>query len=226
MQNPSIYFGTFEFREPVTTLTDIIVGVTCLFFVVWLNRRKKSASSTFTFYKNYLLIFSFGIICGGILGHGLQAYISPSWKMVGWILSLIGQVYLVLASLKQLDGIINSKIQKLLLRFTITSLVIASVLILLPITRHFIITQITSTILVLGITLPLQAFHYVKTKSKGSLLMCYGILVLLIPAVVFNFNFNLGKWFNAMDIAHVFMNISVVLMFFGIKQLALTTNKK
>jgi lysylphosphatidylglycerol synthetase-like protein (DUF2156 family) len=99
----------------------------------------------------------------------------------------------------------------------INILVIVWVLVLLVLSlliRDFTIIKIHA-----GIGLLYCLFVFIKAmnrkKEKGSALIVYGILISFLSIVVHSLHISLSIWFNHKDIAHVFMIITLVMMYKG-----------
>ncbi len=70
-----------------------------------------------------------------------------------------------------------------------------------------------------GIALLYCLFVFIKAmirrKEKGSALIVYGILVSFLSILVHSLHLSFSIWFNHKDIAHVFMIITLVMMYKG-----------
>ena len=71
--NPTIYLGNFEWREPITTLTDFMVAIVASFGYYKFKSYKGIKSSSFTYFKFYFLCFAVGMTSAAWLGHGLAS---------------------------------------------------------------------------------------------------------------------------------------------------------
>jgi hypothetical protein len=223
--NPSIFFGSFELREPVTSLTDFMVGITCWIAVWYYHKNKADGSDTWMYYRNYFLFFAIGMTSAAWLGHGFQAYISPKWKMIGWLCSLSGQMFLAQGSLIEIKSMISEKLSKTIKVLIYSQYLILVGLILYPETSDFKFAQIGAALALSGFVLPMQLFHFIKSKNKGSLLIVVSIVYGLAPGFVFNNQISVNRWFNYHDISHVLVCVLMILMIFGTRKLALLTFK-
>jgi predicted membrane channel-forming protein YqfA (hemolysin III family) len=69
------------------------------------------------------------------------------------------------------------------------------------------------------------SFVYYKEKNAGSKQILLGVLFSSIGAFFFVFKIGLDKWFNHLDMSHLFMMIASVLYYKGAKNLIVgTTN--
>lgn len=216
--NPTVYLGSLEFREPVTTLTDFAVALLCLFAFFSLGKKSRPSSPSLPFYRTYFLCIAIGLLSAAWIGHAFQAYFSYEWKALGWVFGIIGHAALAMASLSDARGVLGDRWFQLLRGLII--LLFASFLIWIasPM-RSFQVTQLASGTFIAGFALPLHLYRYWKLRSPGSLLIitaaCYGIL----PAIVYNQQISLNRWFNYHDISHVLMFGFMMMMFLGVRSI-------
>lgn len=220
IMNPTIFLGSFEFREPVTTLTDAVVSLVCIYAFFRFLRYKGEKSEGFNLFKIFFLLFGLGIMASAMFGHALVAYFDPDWKTIGWALNSFAQIFLGLAILKELESVMKPSITKFVKVFFILQVLVFVVLIVNPLTRNFIYAQLCTVISLILLVLPMQIYNYRKTKSKASMFFIIAILIGLLPAVVFNFKLGFGRWFNHHDISHVAMASMMYFMYKGASRFA------
>lgn len=213
--NPSLWLGSFELREPITTITDFMVSMASAIALLYFLKHKGERTENFKLYRTYFFFYMIGMTSAAWLGHGLQAYISSDFKMIGWICSAIGSIFLIYASLNQLKNKIGAKGIQILKVLAVLKAVVFIAIILNPSTRNFKIVQIYATIDLVGIVLPLQFLNYYFNKEKGSLIITSAIIYGAIPGIVFSNQISISKWFNYHDISHVLMAIFIIIMFSG-----------
>jgi hypothetical protein len=89
--------------------------------------------------------------------------------------------------------------------------------IVLIVVQKYIVTIIDNA---LGL-IPIMIVHLnAKVKEDYQKFIGYGILVSFITAIVHGLKFSLHDYFNYNDIAHVFIMISLTIMYWGVKQKA------
>lgn len=218
--NPTVYIGSLEWREPVTSLTDFMVALACFFAFWYLGRNKARASHTFKLYRTYFLLFAIGMTSAAWIGHAFQAYFSVEWKMIGWLCSLHGLLALAFASLYEIRPLINNKIFAVIKTGILVQYVVFLVLILSPY-RSFAVAQAASAVALSAFVLPMQVFHYYRRGNKGSLMVAAAIAYGLVPGYIYNNQISVSRWFNYHDISHVLVFIFMILMTFGVRNLAL-----
>ena len=210
--NPTVYIGNFEWREPVTTLTDFLVGVVCWYAFYKLLIYKGKRTPSYRFFVGYFLCFAIGMTCAAWLGHGLQAYISPRWKIVGWTMSACGLLCMEMASLKGIQDKIAPWLGKLLSLVFFSHFLVFVFLFIHPLYSDFKWPQLNSTLALVFLVIPMQLYNFQRSRNRGSLFIaltiCYGI----VPGLIFQNQISVNKWFNYHDISHVLMALFMYLM--------------
>ena len=213
--NPSFVFGSFEWTEPVTTLTSLIVAVVAFYAFVRLPRSAQASNVTYRLYRMYFLFFGIGMLSAAFLGHALQAYLGMSGKVPGWILSTAANMFLVLASISQLSYKWTSKLIKALNALFILKFFAFTILILVSAKTSFRVVQINTAIDIVCAVLPLQFIFWRSRRLAGSLYIIIAILCSPIPGVISFYQLSISKWFNYHDIGHMFMAAFAYVMFLG-----------
>jgi len=220
IMNPTLFIGSFELREPLTTLTDVAVAFVCFYAYIKFLKYKGEKSEGFKFFKIFFLVFGIGLMCAALFGHGLLAYFDPNTKAIGWALNSFAQILLGLGVLKEMEPVMKPSMINSVRIFFILQVFLFVFLIINPFTRNFIYVQLCSVISLVALVLPLQIFHYTKTKAKASKFFIISILMGLLPAVVFNFKLGFGVWFNHNDISHIIMVFMMYFMYLGASRFA------
>ena len=226
MTNPTIFLGSFEWRQPITTLTDMLVAFVCIYAVIQFSRFKGEKPENYKYYKAYFVFFTLSMIASSWLGHGLTAYLGPYWRVVGWVLSSVAHLYLGMASLYQIKSAIQPSFYKIIKGFFFLQFFVFAFLILNPLTTHFIYAQLCSVISLVGLIFPMHIFNYIKTKNKGSLIIVLSIVCGFLPALAFNLKFSVSRWFNFQDISHTLMAGIMLIMYFGVSRIAMGKKAK
>ena len=220
IMNPTLFIGSFELREPLTTLTDVVVSLVCIYAYIRFLKYKGAKSEGFKFFKIFFLVFGIGMMCAALFGHGLVAYFSPDTKAIGWALNSFAQILLGLGVLKEMEPVMKPSILRSVKIFFILQVSVFVFLIINPWTRNFIYVQLCSVISLIALVLPLQIFHYAKTKSKASMFFIISILTGLLTSVVFNLKTGFGVWFNHHDISHIILAFMMYFMYTGASRFA------
>lgn len=162
------------------------------------------------------------------LGHGLQAYVTPNVKIIGWACGATGLMFLQLGSLRLIEKQLPQKAKKLLPKWFNLQWILAISLMFYflssGIETAFKVTQINSVIALWGFVLPMQVFSYYKLKNKTSKIVIIALLYSVIPGVVYSTQLSVSNWFNYHDISHVLMAIFMTMMFLGLYHLTKPNN--
>ncbi len=218
--NPTVFLGSFEFREPVTTLTDFLVALVCWTAFYFFIKIKTSESASYPWFKRYFLIFAVGMTSAAWLGHGLQAYVSPLFKSIGWMCGATGLMFLQYGSFLLVKDRIPIMLKKgLPMWFVVQWITAISLMIGLlstGIAEAFKVVQINSLVALIGFVLPLHLFSFIKLQISGSRLIIGALGYSIIPGLVYSNQLSVSRWFNYHDISHVLMAIFMTIMFSGL----------
>lgn len=223
--NPTVFLGSFEWREPITTLTDFLVAVICIISAFKFFRYKGGKSDAFLFYQLYFLCFAIGMSSAAWFGHGLQAYVGPEFKRIGWTCSATGHLFLAFASLIQIKDYVSKTFFRTARAIFLIQYPVFLFLMLAPTFSDFIYAQLSSTVSLVGMILPLQIYHYYKTKERGSLIILLAIIYGIVPGFVYNNQISFSRWFNYHDFSHVLMACFMILLFLGASRLSMVSEK-
>jgi hypothetical protein len=222
--NPTIYVCNFEWREPVTTLTDLLVSMVAFYGFVKYWHHQGNKNKSFLYFKYYLLCFTVGMASAALLGHGLQAYVGPEYKRIGWICSAIGLFLFGLGSIKEIEYSISKTVKQIILFLFIIQFMLFVLLMVNPNTSNFVTAQLSSTISLIGFILPIHLYNFIKNKNQASFIVIAAISYSVLPAFVYNYQLSFNNWFNYHDISHVLMAIFMLFMIKG--TFKLSTQKK
>ncbi|GIV26398.1 MAG: hypothetical protein KatS3mg027_0212 [Bacteroidia bacterium] len=210
---PSIEIGGISIGEPVTTLTDIIVSIVCFyaFFKLSLFRNKQ-----IYFFRRYFLLMGLATLYGGIIGHGFIQYLSFSWKLPGWLLSMVSMNFLERAMIEYLKQFISVKWGKILTIWNLMELMFFSFITIYA--QEFFYVEVHAAYGLLCIVLPISAYLYRKQKDETSKYFLMATFVMMVTSIIFKNKISIDIWFNYNDIAHVLMAITGWLFYEGIKK--------
>ena len=219
--NPTVFIGDFQWREPITTLTDFLVAIVALIGFIKFSKFKGIKKRSFYYYKYYFLFFAIGMTSAAWIGHGLQEYIGPEYKRIGWFCGSSALLMLGLGSFNEIKILIKNTWFVFLTSLFIIQYLCFVFLLLHPVLSDFIFAQISSTVALILFIFPIHIYNYVKQKSKGSLIVISTIAYSIIPGLIYNNQVSFSRWFNYHDISHVLMAIFMCLMIAGTSKLAL-----
>ena len=209
---PDIYLFGIRIQEPVTTATDVLVALACI-YAYWSLRNIKTGGNALRFLKLYFIVLAIAMLFGGLIGHGFLYLFSPEWKIPGWFISMFAVMLIERSSIEHSQSILPPRLASLFLKANIIELIL--LMIVAAYTLNFLFVQFHLAYGVLAVIFPFHLYRYRKTRNKGSLYMLYGLGVLAIAAVIFNYPIVLNKWFNHHDFAHVLMIITTIFFMYG-----------
>jgi len=212
LQNPSIEVFGFRIDEPVTTITDIIVALIGIwgYFKIARTQNLKHVSV----YAYFFLGTGISTLIAGILGHALLYRFGYEIKMVGWVLGILGTCFAQFGAVFHAKKYLGDAAFKTLLWMCYVEVVISmTVLILKP--SFMVVIFHTAFGLILMVTI-LETINYSKTKSKLSLMMIYGVGLAVAAIICHTARISISKWFNHLDVSHVFLGLSLYVMIKGV----------
>ncbi len=212
------YIMLFGLRilEPMTALTDIFVAVVC-FYCYFKTNTSNDLHNMLLFFKNFFLFMGISTAYGGIIGHALQHYVVFEWKMVGWIVSMISIMFLERAAIMHAKPLLWPMAGKI---YAIANIIeIVSMTIVVLITRKFLYVEAHAAYGLLIVVLSMELFIYIKTKAKVSLYILIAIFSAVLSVIAHLGKIAPHKWFNHLDVSHMFMALSMWLVYLGVKEL-------
>ncbi len=221
--NPTLEMGNFIWTEPVTTLTDFLVALVCLFAVYRFSQipADKRRKGVYPLLTGYFILFAIGMTSAAWLGHGFQHYIGPEYKIIGWLCGAAGLLLLQIASLRLAKNKLGSSVYGILLILFMLEWAVVSFLVINPSTRSFVVTQVNSVIALIICVAPLQFINFKRNEDLASRAVMIALAYSVIPGLVYSNQISLGKWFNYHDISHVLMAGFMFLMYKATSRLAL-----
>jgi hypothetical protein len=212
MIDTTIHIGNIAIHEPVTAFTDFII--TILGFIFYLNLPPKNEVV-----KNWRLFFLFialSTLAGGCSHAFFAIHEGVQYKTIwigmqflnGFAVFFAQQATLrsVLKNSKSYNGWRISYLIQLIIYF-----------IVLLIVQKYIITILDNA---LGL-IPIMILHFTaREKEDYYQWVGYGITISFITAIVHGAKFSLHAYFNYNDIAHIFIMMSLTVIFLGIKKKA------
>jgi len=210
----------FEYKgivlsEPNMLLTNWLITIVCIWCLIKLKNRQ--ASALLHYYRMVFIMNGTGAFFGG-LAHLFFHYTGKPFQAFAWIFIGLGTYYLQRSSLLFEK---NTKLRRYFLNFSITKLILF--LALLFYFQSFFVVLADLALGLFVIVVPTHVKHYQKTKNKGSMLILTAVGILLVSAIFPIFKISIHEaWFNFNDIGHVFLAISLYIIFLSFHNLAVT----
>lgn len=218
---PDIEVFNILINEPVTSLTDIIVSLACIwaFYRIYKMPEKNII-------KYYLLFYFAGMglatLHGGIIGHGFFYLFSFYWKLPAWFVSMVAVASLERSAIDYARKIINPGLGIFFSWLNIIELITFMFISFYTLNFYYVMVHMTYGLLVV-----VAGFHlyvYRKTKSKGSLIFLIAVGVSAVSGLIFINEWGISKWFNHVDISHIFMTSINLLFLIGAKKIIIKPN--
>ncbi len=210
-QNPTIYIGDLRIDEPITTLTDLLFIGVCFF--AFFKTKHISDDKALTLYRWFFLLTGASTLVAALIGHAFLYYFGADAKIYGWVTGLFGTSVAQFGALYHTRNSISESLYKTLM--IVCAIEVVAAFISVFAFWSFVVVEIHSAFgLVLIVTI-LENIHYKKTKSQLSLFMIYGVGMAVVAVLCHVFKLAFSVWFNHADLSHVFMAISMYLMYKG-----------
>lgn len=210
MTDTTITISGISIHEPVTAFTDFLI--TILAFIYYL--KLSSSNEVIKNWRLFFLFISLSTLFGGC-SHAFFA-VHEGWEYKSFWLPMQfingfavyfaqkGTLLSVLKDSEKYNAWKLSYILQLCIYF-----------IVLIIVQKYVVTIIDNA---LGLV-PIMILHLsAKVKEEYYKYIGYGICVSFITAIVHGTKFSLDAYFNYNDIAHVFIMISLTVMFLGLRK--------
>ena len=205
--------------EPVTCLTDLITATVCFFAFTQLQRLDKTEPEH-QYFKYYFLFMGLATTAAGLIGHAFLYLVSFNWKMIGWTFSALAIFSIERSAIHFVKPHLDAKKVRWLSLINVLQTLIFFTVITIPATRSFEAVKINSAIGLIGFVLPLHLWSYRRIGHLGHRQVLLAIFAGILPAITFNMEFTIHKWFNYHDISHVLMAMVIFAMYLGARYLA------
>jgi hypothetical protein len=210
-QNPTIYIGNLRVDEPITTLTDLVFIGVCFF--AFFKTKNISSDKGLNLYRWFFLLTGASTLVAALIGHAFLYYFGAEAKIYGWVTGIFGTCFAQFAALYHARKTIGEFTFKLLMAICVVEVLVAFIAVFKFWT--FVVVEVHSAfVLVLMVTI-LEHINYKKTNSQLSLYMIYGVGVAIIAVLCHVFKLAFSVWFNHADLSHIFMALSMYLMYKG-----------
>lgn len=224
-EQPSIDLFGLVFHTPVTALTDVVVALICLGAYLRLGKIDQTyRGEIYLLFRYYFLSMSLATFFGGILGHALLHYLPFVAKLPGWITSMLSVALLERALIRYASRTLSDQVGRFFSRLNILELLAFLVLSLVTLNFKFVLAHAAYGIGV--VTGGFGLYIFLKEKDRGSKRMLQGVLSCIVGATFFLLKIGVSKWFNHVDISHVFMMVASVFFYFGGKDLIIQSRQK
>jgi hypothetical protein len=211
-QNPTIYLGGLRIDEPITTVTDFLFIGFC--FYGFFKTKSFSIYKGVNLYRWFFLLTGCSSLIAALIGHAFLYYFGWEAKIYGWVAGIISISFAQFAALHHTRESIGESFFKTLKLINIIEIITAFVLTF--VIYSFTVVEIhTAYSLVINVTI-LECVNYKKTKSQFSKYLLYGVGMAVLAVLCHVFKIAFSVWFNHLDLSHIFMTLSMYLMYKGV----------
>ncbi len=209
---PSIEVLSIRIDEPITTMTDLIMAAICFYAYFRINQIGSTVRIK-RYFKYYFLTLGIATLAGGLLGHAFLYTLSPIWKLVSWIFTLLSVAILSHALIELSKPLLKPGFSKMVSRINFLILSLA-----LLYTLYTLAFSAVKYYTIFGMFMVVGSLSYViyqKTEMRGVLKVITGVSVGLLSAIIFSFEWGLGPWLNHNDISHLILSFSAISVYQG-----------
>lgn len=221
-------FG-LDLVEPNAMIGDSILFLTSIYFAYRVNKFGRT-SPFFKMWTLFFVAFGFSFLFGGI-GHTFFNYFDILGKYPGWYMGIIAVVFIELAMIsiypqKEKQRLFRSlSYLKFVLAVSGATLVFAFID-LQPDTSVGLKVPSLNTFIGLVMALGVLGSLYQKHYTPGFKYHILSLLALLPTAIFQTFKIGLAPWFDRNDLSHIFLLLSIILYYKGVKAYHLSLNQQ
>ncbi|WP_421773386.1 DUF6962 family protein [Gracilimonas sp.] len=209
---PSVEIFDITIMEPMVTFTDLWITSVCVYAFYKLAKLNKKGK-VHQYIRWYFLIMAIATFLGGILGHAFQYAVGLSWKLPGWLISMLAVMAIERASIMHAQPVINDKFGRFLEVANVVELLTFAVITFT--TLNFFFIQVHSAYGLGLVVLPLHFLVYWRTRNAGSRIFFLTVIFATLAAFFYTSEIGIHKWFNHLDVAHTVMAISMYFFYRG-----------
>ncbi len=206
----SIKIYNIKIQEPAATIADIAVTAVCFYAFAKLSKLK-SENLSIKHFNMFFLTMGFATLFGGLIGHAFIYALDFTWKLPGWLLSMVSISFLVHGALLIIEEEFSELLIKTVKTVNISLLIFFSSLTIFNL--DFFYTTVHSTFSFIILILPLQLLIYLKTKNQFNFLILAGIVTTAIAAYFFNYKISYNQWIDYLTISHSIIAFSTYIFY-------------
>jgi hypothetical protein len=216
MNVPAIEFLGVEILWPVTVLTNLILAALCGFLYRRLYRAATPAATTArnSYWARFLLFLAIATLAGAIK-HGFHNYPGVLYGSAVLVSILASGVATTFAQLATVETFVLRKDTRFSLRLAIY-LQLAVFIVIGSTTDGFLTATANSAIGLIPVLLAnILAWRF---AYAGSGWIASGLLLSFFTGLIYVVQVSIGPWFTHVDISHIVMMTSLILISRGINQ--------
>ena len=211
----SIDIAGLKIEEPVTAATDFLVSAVCLY--AFFKLRNVQANSTVKLFTYYFLTMALATLYGGLIGHAFLYLLAFSWKVPGWLISMISVALIERAAIRHAQPLLKPSIGKFFATLNIVELLTLTTVVLLTLNFFFVEAHAAYGLLV--VVFSFELYVHKKTKGEGSRLLLIAVSISAVAATVHLTQLTINPWFNHLDFSHVLMAVAAYVFYLGVRKI-------
>lgn len=215
MTDTTITIAGISVHEPMTVFTDFIIAALAFMFH---TKLKKTTSPVINYWGYFFLFFGLSTFVGAFSHAFFLIHDGWMYKSFWLPMQIINGIAVYFAQQATLVSVLQThpsrRTWEIIYKFQLIAFMIA-----VPLFQNFLVTVIENA---LGL-IPIMILHY-KYKEHYTKIIANGIAISFLTAIIHISKFSLHAYFNYNDIAHVFIMISLAVMFRGVKMKKTTLN--
>ncbi len=212
MIDTTIHIGNIFIHEPVTVLTDFIIAMIAFTFFKNLIANSEALKN----WRLFFLFISLSSFIGGCSHAFFEMHTGVLYKTIWITMQLMNGAALFFAQQAMLLSVLRDSVNYNAWKLSFKIQLFLYFVTLIAVQQYY-VTIIENAI---GF-IPIMIIHLLeKKKIDNCIMISMGILISFITAIVHTTKYSLSAYFNYNDIAHVFIMISLTVMFLGIQKLA------
>ncbi|HLO46143.1 DUF6962 family protein [Lacihabitans soyangensis] len=198
--------------EPVTSLTDLLLSISCFYFFFSIQKLNDNCSSQSHWLKFYLFL-GFSTLLGA-LSHGIfERHNNAFYNSVWLVMQVTAGFSTFFAQAAAFGELKNENVRKWMLGLSIFQM-----LIFLPSVFYFFDFRVVAVNSLIAMTQMVVVFFPLKLENwVHRTYISFGFIISFLTIYVHAQKLSFSKWFNHNDISHVIMYVSILLIFRGIK---------
>jgi hypothetical protein len=209
METTWIEIGGIVMRNPVSAVTNLVLAAQCMVYFLGLRR---AASARQRFWGGFFVMMSVATLAGffkhgfrHLLPEDLDAAVLAISNITGGVSTYFAQRGAVVSHAhRERRRLYGRVVAAQLIAFTLANLVFGPEIVLL----------IANTAVGLVPIIVIEAMN--RGREPGAGLIAGGLSVSILTGVVYVLGISLGRWFNHIDIAHVLMGVSFLMVHRGV----------
>jgi len=214
LKNPTIFLGNLRIDEPITTLTDVLLAIIGLW--AFFKTAGKPQPRHITLYRWFFLVTAISTFVSSLIGHAFSYHFGMGARIYGWMIGIVSVAFAQFAAISHAQPTLKPSTVRLLNILMVVEIVAA--IVGTAIVNHFIVVEIHSALGLLVVMTTLEVRMYQRSKSVLSRHLVMGVGFCILAVTVHLAKIAISRWFNHLDLSHVFMCISLYVMYLGVKK--------